>query len=1102
MQDLRPSGLSISTIAIRRHIGTLVLTIAVIVLGIFFITRLPVDLLPSITYPRIGVRLDAPGVSPEVAVDEITRPLEQALSATEGVTQVFSQTREGRVSLDLYFQPGGNIDQALNDATAALNRARGNLPSSVESPRLFKFDPSQLPVYELALTSSSRQGVDLRVFADEELARELNTIPGVAGVDVSGGVQEEIQVNLDLNRLQALGVGLTDVLNTLDARNVDISGGRIRGGDAEPLTRTVGRFADSSEIRNLIFENSGDPPQQVYLRDFADVIDGTEDQQVFVFLNGEPAVKVSIQKQPDANTVTVVEGVKRRLEELQASGLISDDVVLTATLDESRFIQNSIQNVAIAGLSGAGLAAIAVLLFLGSLRQTLIIVMAIPLATLTAVLLMGIFGLSINVFSLGGLALGVGIVVDNAIVMLENISKGAESITRNRNGVGNGNGNGSSNGNGHGNGNGKGSGNGNGNGKGRRRQLIRQAEQSSRELESALLASTTTNLVAVLPFLLIGGFIALLFNELILTISFAVAASLIVALTVVPSLTSRLLAISWSSRIGQFWLIRQFQQRLEIATARYAHILTWVVQRRVLAIALAFVILGGGSLLMVGNVPQEILPRIDTGQARLFAQFPPGTTLAQNRRAMEAVDQLLQDQPETEYVFTTSGGALFGSNTSENALRGSSTITLRPDTNVNSFSDRMGREFQQLNLVDARLRISPESVRGLTLSNSPVRADIDLVLQGTDTETLTQAGRQVLAALDEQASLAQYRPDAEEPQAEVQIRPDWARAADLGLTAQAIGNTIQTALEGSVPTQLQRGDRLVDVRVQLSQSEIQRPSQLRQIPLFTSGNQLVRLGDVAQISADQAPGEIQRINQRQVFLIAGSLSDGASLGNALTEAEQILADLDLPEGVTFLPSSAAETNDQLQSSLVILGSLAAFLVFVVMAVQYNSLIDPLVIMLTVPLALAGGIFGLFITQTAIGATVIVGAVLLVGIVVNNAIILVELANQIREQEGLDHQSAVLKAAPQRLRPILMTTVTTVLGLFPLALGVGEGSEFLQPLGVVVFSGLSLATVLTLFIIPCFYTLLHDPRWTRWLRRYQRRNRPSVLSASQPTGSRR
>ncbi|MFB2939270.1 efflux RND transporter permease subunit [Aerosakkonemataceae cyanobacterium BLCC-F154] len=1047
------SGFSFSALSIRQHIGTLMLTVAVLVLGIFFFTQLQVDLLPSITYPRIGLRMSAPGVSPEVAVDEITKPLEEALSATEGVVQVYSQTREGQVSLDLYFEPGGNIDQALNDATATFNRARGRLPEIVEDPRLFKIDPSQLPVYEFALKSSSLSDADLRVFADEELSRELNVVSGVASVDVSGGVQEEIRVKIDLKRLQALGVSLTDVLRDLEERNQDVSGGRLRGEDAEPLTRTVGRFQDAEEIRNLSFNVPAvagssavvNPDRRVYLRDFAEVIDGTEEQRVFVFLNGEPAVKVSVTKQQDANTITVVDGVKKRLEELRKGGLITEEMQIQATLDESRFINNSIANVTTSGLIGTGLAAIAVLLFLGSLRQTLIIVLAIPLATVAAIILMQLFGLSINVFSLGGLALGVGIVVDNSIVMMETIAEGA-GLTP---------------------------------GKDSRsrlssKQLVESAVHSSQTVESALLASTTTNLVSVLPFLLIGGFFSLLFSELILTISFSVAASMVVALTVVPMVCSRLLAIRWSSGLSNFWFLRKFNERFEAAMGSYRRFLGFILRFRVIVILAAFLILGGGSWWMVGQIPQEILPRISTGQANLFASFPPGTTLETNRKVMSVVDDIIRKQPETEYAFSTAGGSLFAGNTNANPTRSTSTITLKPGSDVGAFVQRVSREFDKLNLAGIRLRVSPGQVRGIILSNSPVRgADVDIILQGEDQRSLERAGRQVLAAMDDKVTLAQFRPDADDRQPEIQIRPDWERVASLGLNTKEIGDTIQTAIEGSTPTQLQRGDRLVDVRVQLDRESVQRASQLEQIPLFVNNNALVRLGDVATIQQGQAPGEIQRINQRQVYIIAGSLNKGASLSEALKQVDSVLAEVRLPEGVSRIPSSTAETNRELQNSLKILGGLAAFLVFVVMAVQYNSLIDPLVIMLTVPLALAGGIFGLYITQTAIGATVLVGAVLLVGIVVNNAIIMVEMANQIREEEGLDRTTAILKAAPQRLRPILMTTITTVLGLFPLALGMGEGSEFLQPLGVVVFSGLSLATLLTLFIIPCFYTLLHD-----------------------------
>ena len=902
------------------------------------------------------------------------------------------------------------------------------------------------------------------MFAEEELARELGVVSGVAAVDVSGGVDEEVRVLVDLDRLQAQGIGLNAVLTELEDTNQDVSGGRILGQNSEPLTRAIGRFQNAAEIENLSFpvaasitagstSSSGSSStasaspiaRRVYLRDFARVIDGTQQQRVFVNLNGQPAVKISVQKQPDSNTISVVEAVKQRVEQLRQAGTIPESMKLLPTLDESVFIQNAISNVTTSGLIGTGLAAIAVLLFLGSLRQTLIIVVSIPLATLAAIILMGVFGLSLNVFSLGGLALGVGIVVDNSIVMLEAIAEGAEMTTgkdtKSRLGL---------------------------------NQLIERSIQSSQEVESALLASTSTNLVAVLPFLLIGGFIALLFNELILTISFSVAASILIAVTVVPMMTSRLLAVRWSSNIGQFWFLRQFNQRFEDSTRGYASFLEWVLAKRWLVIGLVVLVFSTSSFWMLGQIPQEILPRINTGQANLNAQFPPGTPIETSRKVMAATDKLLLEQPETEYVFTTIGGSLFGNSTSENSLRSSSNITLKLGTDVEAFAEKMKKAFLKLNLVDIRLRISPGQVRGLILNNSPVRgAEVDVILQGADSQTLEAAGRNVLQTLEERATLTSFRPDADARQPEIQIRPDRERIAALNLNTRSIGDTLETAIQGTVATQLQRGTRLVDVRLELDESSIQRPSQLERLPLFVEGNRQIRLGEVATIRTGQAPGQIQRINQRQVFLIAGNLNEGASLGSALAQINNVVSSLNLPEGVSLLPSAASESNRQLQGTLPVLGGLAAFLVFVVMAVQYNSLIDPLVIMFTIPLALAGGIFGLYITQTAIGATVIVGAVLLVGIVVNNAIIMIELANQISERETCSRRVAILKAAPQRLRPILMTTITTVLGMFPLALGVGQGGEFLQPLGIVVFSGMSLATVLTLFIIPCFYIIVHD-----------------------------
>jgi multidrug efflux pump subunit AcrB len=498
-----------------------------------------------------------------------------------------------------------------------------------------------------------------------------------------------------------------------------------------------------------------------------------------------------------------------------------------------------------------------------------------------------------------------------------------------------------------------------------------------------------------------------------------------------------------------------------------------VLRHRILVIASAFLILGGGSFWLAGKLPQEILPEINTGQARMYVQFPSGTSLTENRKVMRLIDETLLKQPGTKSTFTTAGGYLFGTSTSPDVLGGSSTIELKSGVDVEAYIARVQPKLDRLNLVDTRIALFPQDVRGINFNNSPTREDVSVILQGDDTSQLQKAGEQVLDALDRDVPAANFRPDPEPPQPEVQILPNWQRGSEFGLTVNEIGEAVQTAVDGAVPTRLQRGDRLVDIRVQLPDATLTSVTELEQVPLLVGENQSLKLKDIADVRYGMAPAEIQRLNQRQVYIIEGDVVEGASLDAAIAQTKSVITKLELPEGVSIAPSSAEQTNQQLQNALKLLGGLAAFMVFVVMAVQYNSFIDPLVIMLTVPLALAGGIVGLYITNTAVGATVLVGAVLLVGIVVNNAIVMVEFANQIYTRGNVSRYQAILQAAPQRLRPILMTTITTVLGMFPLALGLGKGSEFLQPLGVVVFSGLSLATLLTLFIIPCFYTLLHD-----------------------------
>lgn len=946
---------------VRRHIATLMLTLVLVVLSVIFRSHLTVDLLPSITNTHIGVRIEAPGLAPEVAVIKVTQPLEQAFATTDGVLQVFSRTREGQVSLDLFFRPEANIDQALNAANDTLNQVKRTLPDSVQEPRLFKVD-SLLPIYEFELTAPSLHSLDVQTFAVNELATELGLVPGVGTVDVSGAVREEVRINVDLPRLQASGVGLSTVLASLKNRNQDTAGGRIWGLDSEPLIRTIGHFQTVDEISNLPFPVTG--ADHVYLRDFATVVDGMEKQQVYTYLNGEEAIKFSIQKQPNAKTMSVVKGVKKHLQSVTKAG-----VKLTTTWDESRFIHQSFTNITMAVAGGLICVAIALTWCLNSWRSALLVLLPVPLVVLGTIIALGLFGATLNLFTLGGLILGVVLVVNYSLLSSE---RGA-------------------------------------------------------------VAGGSALLGAVLPFLLIGGLISRLFHELILSICIAVP----MALTTV----------------------HQVRQTTKGCGNFLARVWPW----RYGAVALSLLVWAVISLWVLPQVPLDFFPQLSPERVILLAQFPPDTTLETNQRVMGAVDGIFRHQPSTKFTVSTVGGYLFGNTTTANPLRSSTLITLKEGTDVGSYIQGVSQELQGLNLVDIHLDLIPVSLRGL--NNSLFRGDdLDLILQGSNAQILHQVGEQVLATLESEVSLASFHLPADAPQSEIQVLPNWERVAALGLTAGEIGQTIQTAITGSVPTQLLRGNQLVDVRVQLDERAVAAASQLGSLPLFVQEHRQVRLSDVAKVVEGEAPTEIQRLNQEQVFLLSGNLNPYASFSRALDQINGVLPDLDLPADVTVLPVPP------LPGELLLVAGLALFLVFVVLAVEANSLVEPLVVLFTLPLVVAGGILAIYITHITMGVMAIAGLVLLTAIFLPQAIVMVKLAQQIQVQQQVSPQVAIFQAAPQCERSVLVVAIVTMVGMFPFALGLGSGAAFLQPLGVVVFSGLPWTTVVTLVMVPCFYSL--------------------------------
>jgi len=1033
---------AISAWSIRHPIGVVMLTLAVMVLGAFALERLNVDLLPQITYPDVRVRVLDAGVPATVMEDEVTRQLEEQLAITEGVVAIQSRTSEGRSAIDLSFRYGDDVDQALRDASARLDRAKRFLPDTIDPPVIYKRDPFQLPVAEYLVGSTLRDPIELRDLVDYDLSRPLLTLPGVAAAEVGGGLEREVRIVADQYRLAALGLDLLELQARLQNANRDLPAGRLLMSDGEISARTSGRFASVQQIAALPLGNAAEAPaEQLRLGEVVQVLDAGAEERLRIRLDGAPGIKLSIQKQPLSNTVAVVDAVDTELARLDDEGLLPDDIQITKVDDQARYIRHALSNAIQAALGGALLAMLVVYLFLGSLRRTLIIGSAIPIAILVTFILMAGFGLSFNIMTLGGLALGIGMLVDSTIVMLENIYRHQ-----------------------------------------RRGEAPPQAaSNAAREVTGAIVASTSTNLAAVLPFLFIGGLVGLLFRELIFTISAAIVASLVVALTLVPALARQVPA-------GQEGVLRRGIDRgMHRLESGYRWLLQRLLPRPWVLIPL-FIAALATMVPSLFSAKPAFLPTLDEGDVRISLTADTGVNLEQMDALTRQVEAIVEARPETRSMFTTVGGFVFGRSTFENSHRASVQVQLVPlaerDLSTRQWIERVKSEIQTAAIPGLQAYLYTRGIRGIRFSRGD--DDLSLRLKGPELETLIALADAIVGRLKGIDGLRNLQHSNEQPTREFSIEIDRQRAASNGLDVQDIGRVLRLALEGQVVTQLIQGDRSIDVRLRLDREQIATPGDLESIILFGrtpgsgerdggpaiagSSKHPIRLGDLAKISILPQPETILRDRQQRIVEISASIGGDLTLAEAIEQALAAAAEVPLPPGYSLYEAGGLETLQQGRDIGRVLLGLAVFLVLVVMAVQYESLRNPVIIMLSVPFALIGVALGLSWTGTGLSMPVWLGMIMLAGIVVNNAIVLVEFI-ELRRRQGDRRDQAILEAARLRLRPILMTTLTTVFGMLPLAIGIGEGSEMLSPLAITIVAGLSFSTLVSLLLVPNLYRLL-------------------------------
>ncbi len=1061
-QRLRTGGLA--AWSIRHPVGVTMLTLTVVIFGLLSFKQLGINLLPHIIAPDVLVRIIDPGVPASIMEDRVTRQLEEQLAITDDAIAINSQTSEGRSSVDLSFPYGIDINNALRDASIRLDRAKRFLPENELAPIIFKRDPAQIAVMELVISSHTLSSVELRSWVDHTFSKSFLNLPGVASTEVGGGLEREIHIIPDQEKLANIGLSLQALAQQIRQQNIDSPGGRMVATRQEITTRAVGRFQSIEEIKQFPLQipgaavstgseradNSSAVISTIRLHDVAQVIDKHKDERLRIRLNKIPGIKLSIQKQPQANTVAVVNEVKHRIKIMQAQNLIPEDITLAIVADQSVFVRHAINNAALAAGAGALLAMIVIYLFLGSLLRTLIIGTAIPIGVLVTFIILQNMGLTLNIMTLGGLALGMGLLIDSTIVMLENITRhqaADNASTKDASSI---------------------------------------AINAAAEVHRPIVASTSTNLGALLPFLFIGGMAGMLFQELIITITSAMLASLIVAITLVPALGAKVKYRKIKPNI--------INKILNYVKAKYNNNSNLFLNNPIKVLVI-FLLLLALALYEINNTKRIDLPRVDEGRVLISVSGDPGMQLEEMDSAVDQIEDLLLQRKEVLTLFTTAGGFIFGRSVFENSHFSSLKVQLVPSDqrliSSDSWARQLKKEIDTLKLTGFKVRIRVAGVRGLRLNRGS--DDISIHIRGDNLDTLRELGTQAVGLLKPVTGLRNLTHSYEEVNEELNIRIDKKRASALGIDAATFGQALQIALDGKIISNFIDGDKDFDIRMRLPRSSSYHPAVLQNLMVDVKNGHAIRLGDVAHITHAPTASRIIRSQQQRIVEISASYNENADQRKVLTAVMEKLGELELPDGYILYDNDTNKTLEDGQKTGLIVLFVAIFLVFVVMAVQYESLLNPLIIMLSIPFAAIGVAIGLFINaDMSLSMTVWLGLIMLTGIVVNNAIVLVEqielerlkLQQLTPEQLAQKYMAAVdsnknrllniaiKNSAALRLRPILMTTLTTVFGMMPLAIGFGEGSEMLQPLAFVVVWGLSFSLFVSLVLVPSLYALFH------------------------------
>jgi len=1100
--------------AIKRPVTVAMFVIAVILFGIVSLDRLALNLLPDISYPSLTIQTEYEDAAPEEIESLISHPIEEAVSVVPGLTRISSISRSGQSEVTLEFNWDSNMDLAVLDVREKLDFV--TLPRDADKSIILRFDPTRDPIMRIRL-SGEMDLRELRYLADKEMKKNLESLDGVAAIKVIGGLEEEIQIDIDEKKLAELGIPITQITNILQQENLNMASGSLYDLDASYMVRTLNEFQSMDEIRRIIIRDQGG--RRIRIGDIATVSHGSKERDIIARLNGQESVEMAVYKEGDANTVTVAGAVVRRLASLKDTKSFPKNVVYEIVSNQAGFIEQAIREVRSNALLGGLLATLILFFFLKDVRSTLMIGLSIPVSVMATFALMYQTDLTLNIMSLGGIALGIGMLVDNSIVVLEAIDRHKKPNI----------------------------------------PLAEAVYRGTREVSKAVTASTLTTVAVFLPLVFVEGIAGQLFKDQALTITYALLASLIVALTVLPMLMAlrfkkpeelyhhgqtdekkdgkapqekplskkkvirliqrpvRLfrrgiraffrftfmstiavmladlrLLLRWMGRLIMKIikpLMSPFDRTFAALQRVYPDGLRWSLDHKGAVLAMLF-LLTLTSVYMARSLGTELVPPLTQGEFEFEIKLPEGKSLEATDRIMTQVEKKVKKFPEIQMVFSSVGGSNESQFNSQVRRENMAQLYIV----MKNKTDKAAEE-RAIEKIRHELDTYPEVTHKFSRSSFfTFKRPVEVEVYTYNLKNLQASADMAAERLEKIEGLSDIKSSAELGNPEVHIKFDREKLARLGLEENQVSRILRNKIRGDVATLYKEQDKQIDVLVRVEEADRKTILEIRDLiinaavqnsgqpegdvqsaegtpPAGPAPIVPIKLSSVATVTRARGPNEIHHIKSSRAAIVSANLT-GRDLGSASQEIQQNLEGLnsEMPgNAIAVLGGQNEELNTAYQSLLFAL-ALAGFLVYLVMASQFESLVHPFIIMFTVPLGLVGAVLGLFITQTPISVICFIGVIILVGIVVNNAIVLIDLANQLRA-EGLSKREALVQAGKIRLRPILMTTLTTVLGLLPMSLGFGEGAEIRAPMAITVMSGLLFSMLLTLIVIPVIYELV-------------------------------